>query len=151
MVLLTKLNYYLKGYSTEMVYFCIHILKYIWFSLRWKTSSTIFAHVNPTDQQIRRIDVIIVEEFMGLVNIVDDDGFSPLILMCRNNRNVNLLKCIKTLIMIPEKKDVNEEFSVDVNYQDSNGFNALHYICKNYLGNDFSDIFPWNLEEWERP
>jgi len=97
---------------------------------------------NPTEEQIRKIAEISAEDSIGLVNMVDDDGFSPLLLMCRNNRTGGLIGSINALLMTFQKEDgsINREIKVDVNYQDRNRFNALHYICSHHQGDDFLEI-----------
>ncbi len=39
----------------------------------------------PTDEQIERTTKIVLEQSKCLENMFDNDGFSTLILMCRNN------------------------------------------------------------------
>ena len=96
----------------------------------------------PTEEQIRKIAEISAGDSVGLVNMVDDDGFSPLLLMCRNNRTGNLISCIRALVN-PFQMDhgnISRHVNVDVNYQDRNKFNALHYICSHHQGDDFLEI-----------
>jgi len=97
---------------------------------------------NPTEKQIQKIAEIVAEDSIGLVNMVNENGFSPLILMCQNNCGDKLIRCIQTLLTTPRRQDsTNERLRLDVNYQDRNGYSALHYVCKFYQGDDFLEIF----------
>ncbi len=102
---------------------------------------------NITENKMKKIVDIVSEDSIGLVNTVDDDGFSPLLLIARNNQSGNLIRCIKYLLTALLRKNSNEEFlKVDVNYQDRNGYNVLHYICKNYQDDDFLETFELLIE-----
>ena len=102
---------------------------------------------DPNEVQIGKLSQIVQEDTTGLINIVDENGHSPLLLLCRNNRSKSLLRCIQTIT----SKNLNNRrgddtvtepriTETDVNYQDRDGFNALHYTCMNYQEDDLLDI-----------
>lgn len=94
------------------------------------------TRATPTEIEIDKVAALVAKDSVGLVNMVDGNGFSPLILMCRSNRSGNLIRCIKALV----KETGIEGCNVDVNYQERNGYTALHYICSHYQGDDFLEI-----------
>ena len=57
----------------------------------------------PTEEQIGKIVEIVAKDSVGLVNMVDDDGFSPLILTCRNNKSGNLIRCISKRYLVTKE------------------------------------------------
>ena len=52
---------------------------------------------------------IVSQDSFCLVNTFDDDGFSPLLLIARNNQSGNLIRCMKHLLMALLIKDPKEE------------------------------------------
>ncbi len=83
-----------------------------------------YARGNPTEIDIDKIATIVAEESIGLVNIIDVNGLSTVILMCRCNRSENLIRCIKSLM----KNTAIEGCSLDVNYQDRNSYTSTFII-----------------------
>lgn len=83
---------------------------------------------------------MVTEDATGLVNLVDDNGYSPLLLICRNNKSKSLLKCIKAMTKENQIKRDGKAVITNVNYQDRKGFNALHYVCMNYKEGDLFEI-----------
>ncbi len=99
---------------------------------------TICSLTNPNEEQIQRLIHLVTEDTSGFKNMPDKNGFSPLILLCRNHQNKSLLRCIEALLKADPTADKNV---IDVNYQDRNGFTALHHLCmNNYFHQDFLEI-----------
>lgn len=104
---------------------------------------------DPNEEQIKKLSKIVQEDTAGLINVVDENGHSPLLLMCRNNRSKSLLHCIQEITSknrsnrsggtdaVITEQNITE---INVNYQDRDGFNALHYACMNYKEDELFDV-----------
>ena len=100
------------------------------------------SNTNLTEKQLNQIVEIVAQDSIGLVNTIDDDGYSPVLLIARNNQSGNLIRCIKHVLTAILMKGPNDKLlKLDVNYQDRNGYNILHYICRNYQDEDFLETF----------
>ena len=89
---------------------------------------------NHTKEDLDRISGIVAQDEVEIVNIVNEDGQTPLQLLCRNKKRYNKIQCISALL------ETSTSIEVDVNYVDRDGFNALHYLCKNYTHDDLIEI-----------
>ncbi len=94
------------------------------------------------NNQFERLTQILEEDSIGLVNIVDENGHSPLLLLCQNNQSASLFLLIKMLLTKTKRNSQKKPFltKIDVNYIDRKGFNALHYVCMNYHEDNLFEI-----------
>jgi len=117
-------------------------------SQRKQELHSLCSHPNPGVQHIKKIAQIISEDSIGILNTVDDNGNSPLILLCQKNQSTSLHPCMKVMIStnhyVKRKANIGSTNTttteLDVNYQDRYGFNALHYVCMKYDGINLIEI-----------
>lgn len=95
---------------------------------------------NLNEQQFEKFTRIVTEDGVGLVNIIDEDGNSPLLLLSRNNQSTHTFKCMQVMLIKTHNRGAQKGVLLDINYQDPKGFNALHYVCMRYYGNDLHEI-----------
>ncbi len=74
---------------------------------------------------------MVTEDDIGLINLVDEDGQSPLQLACRNKQNTSLLLCMKVITIKDRTIRAGRTSSVNVDYQDGEGFTAFHRVLMN--------------------
>ena len=72
-----------------------------------------------TTDEFKRFEELVLDKEVD-PNCVDEDGRTPVLLLCRHNKTDKLHIYLKTLL---------KRYSVDLNYQDSDGWNALISAC----------------------
>ena len=90
------------------------------------------SRMNPTNpMELHRFHQL--AHFLDNVNCPDPQGMTPLLLLCRDNRNNSLHYCLQILLA---------QESVDIDAKDpKSGRNALHFISLvNSHRNDLTDI-----------
>jgi len=105
---------------------------------------------NPTEEHIDKLsEMMTAQDFVEYILLGVDVISTPLILMCRNNQNGNLNRCIKLLEHPPTLENISNQIRRERNLElfdnsqrtDRIGYNAPHYICMNYHRDGFLEIF----------
>lgn len=111
------------------------------------------SNQNPYQQPIKKVKSnSFIEDQIGFVSIVDANGNSPLLLLCRYNQSISLLGCIREMLAknhyIKRKAngDATVATGIGVNCQKRKGFNALHLVCMRYDGSKLLDIIELLVE-----